>query len=116
MSLKYSEVIDHEATIRTLRLLNDSLDRPLQERILALGEIDILKQRYVRMDKNNEKFDAERAVDRRLISVRMLTQKIVEHDQQKDERGSKKNRKPSEFSQTLFLRKTCQPISRLFLL
>jgi hypothetical protein len=95
LSPKYLEVIDHEATIRTLKVLNSSLDRPLKWRMLALGEIDILKGLHVKID-NKAKFDADEEVDRRLGLVREWTQKIVEYDRQRDGRGSKEDRRTSE--------------------
>jgi cell division protein FtsB len=97
LSPKYLEVIDHEATIRTLKVLNGSLDRPLKERMLALGEIDILKGLHVKMD-DDVKFDADQEVDRRLGLVREWTQKIVEYDRQRDGRGSKEDRRSSELT------------------
>jgi hypothetical protein len=97
LSPKYLEVIDHEVTIRTLKVLNSSLDRPLMERMLALGEIDILKGLHVKMD-DDAKFDADQDVDRRLGLVREWTQKIVEYDRQKDRRGSKEDRRTSELT------------------
>lgn len=97
LSPKYLEVIDHEATIRTLKVLNGSLDRPLKERMLALGEIDILKGLHVKLD-NDAKFDADQDVDRRLGLVSEWTQKIVEYDRQRDSRRSKEDKKTSELT------------------
>jgi hypothetical protein len=104
-SPKYLEIMDHEATIRTLKVLNDTLNRPLEARVQALIEIDILKEKYAKMD-DATKFDADREVDRRLTLVRTCTRKIVEYDRQKDGRGCKEDKGPGELSRVCLAKRS----------
>jgi hypothetical protein len=97
MSPKYLVLIDHEATIRTLKVLNGSLHRPLQERMLALDEIENLKKKYVTIN-DGAKFDSDLDIDKRLDLLREWTQTIVEYDRQRDGRGSKEDRRTSKLT------------------
>jgi len=77
------QVIDCEGTIRTLLVLNNSL-RPLSERETALIDIEFIRKRYQILPQAD--FESNADIDRRLIRLKELTEKIVQEDhKRKDE-------------------------------
>ncbi|PVH78779.1 hypothetical protein DL98DRAFT_655828 [Cadophora sp. DSE1049] len=80
------EAIDCEATIKTLKSLNEGLDRPLVEKQQALENVDILVAKYPKLLK--EEFDTDADVVRRVDRVRALTEMIVSYDRKKSGKAS----------------------------
>jgi len=77
------QVIDCEGTIRTLLVLNNSL-RPLSERETALIDIEFIRKRYQILPRAD--FESNADIERRLIRLKELTEKIVQEDhKRKDE-------------------------------
>jgi hypothetical protein len=74
---KLLEAFDCEATLRTVIVINKGL-RPLREREQALGHIEIIKEKYQKLTR--QQFEADEDVDRRLAQVKLLTDEIVEED------------------------------------
>ena len=97
MPRKMLEAIDCEATIKTLKSLNEGLDRPLVEKGQALEHINIIVQKYPKL--KGEAFDTNLDIVRRLGWVKTLTETIVEYDRQKSGKWMK-DRKPGEFCNT----------------
>lgn len=79
MSEKMLKAIDCEATIRTVTVLNNGL-RPLNERQLAVDQINILQAKHDKMSRDD--FEKDEDVDRRLAHLIQLTGKIVIADRQ----------------------------------
>jgi hypothetical protein len=79
MSKKMSQVINCEATIRTLNVLNEG-NRPLAQRQQALDQIEILHNKYAKLSK--ERFEADEDVSWRISRLIVLTSEIVEEDRQ----------------------------------
>jgi hypothetical protein len=72
-------VINCEATIRTLNVLNEG-SRPIAQRQHALDQIQILHSKYAKLSK--EDFDTDEDVSSRLARLVALTKEIVEEDRQ----------------------------------
>jgi hypothetical protein len=79
LSQKMSKIIDCEATIRTLNVLNEG-NRPISQRQHALDQIQILQDKYSKLPK--EIFEADEDVKSRLGRLVALTREIVEEDRQ----------------------------------
>ncbi|KAH7360871.1 hypothetical protein BKA65DRAFT_547583 [Rhexocercosporidium sp. MPI-PUGE-AT-0058] len=92
MPTKLLEVIDCEATIKTLKSLNEGLDRPLVEKQQALENISIVVEKYLKLPK--EDFDTDPDVIRRVDRVKDLTEMIVIYDRKKSGKASE-GRRPS---------------------
>lgn len=76
-SKKMSQVINCEATIRTLNVLNEG-NRPITQRQQALDQIEILHNKYAKLSK--ESFEADEDVGSRVDRLIALTSEIVEED------------------------------------
>lgn len=77
LSKKMAHVIDCEATLRTLNVLNEG-QRPIAQRQQALDQSNFLYGKYAKLSK--ESFDADQDVDTRLARLIALTKEIVEED------------------------------------
>ncbi|KAG4441091.1 hypothetical protein IFR05_003445 [Cadophora sp. M221] len=78
MPTKLLEVIDCEATIRTLKSLSDGLDRPLIEKQQVLKNVSTVVDKYPKLPKGE--FDTGVDVIRRVDRVKALTEMIVIYD------------------------------------
>lgn len=79
LSPKMKQVIDCEATIRTLNVLNEG-SRPITQRQHALDQIHILQKKYAKSSKKS--FETDEDVKLRLERLIALTKEIVEEDRQ----------------------------------
>lgn len=76
---KVQETINHEATTRTLRTRNTSLDRPLEQRQRALTHINVIFDKFAKL-KRSKNIDEDPNVERRLLWIREDVAYIVETD------------------------------------
>ncbi|KAL2074855.1 hypothetical protein VTL71DRAFT_8634 [Oculimacula yallundae] len=92
---KMLEVINYEATIKTLKSLNDGLDRPLQEKQQALENISVVLQKYPKLPR--DEFDTDAEVSRRVERVKALTEIIVQYDRKKNGKTREGRRADSSY-------------------
>jgi hypothetical protein len=79
---KLREAIDQQATIRTVRSLNQGVDRPLKEKQSAMDAFEIIKMKYqkAKVEGGELNESEEKEVDRRLAVLQEFTKTIVEYD------------------------------------
>ena len=90
MPNKMLEAIDCEATIKTLKSLNEGLDRPLVEKQQALENVDVIVAKYPKLLK--DEFDIDADVVRRVERVKALTEMIVTYDRKRSGKASEVRR------------------------
>jgi chromosome segregation ATPase len=104
LSSKMIQVINSEATIRTLNVLNGG-NRPLTQRLQVFEQIQILKNKYAKLSK--EIFDTDEDVKWRVSRVVALTEEIVEEDRQsradRQTHGKRKRGKTSILRSYIYL-------------
>lgn len=76
------EAIDLQATIRTVKSLNNGVDRPLKEKQSAMDAFELIMKRYNRAMQDGRELteDEDMEVWRRLKALREFTKVIVEYD------------------------------------
>ena len=79
---KLRETIDLWATIRTVKSLNQGVDKPLKEKQSAMDAFDIIIAKYkaAEMEQRQLSQFEELVVDRRLAVLKEFTKIIVEYD------------------------------------
>ena len=79
---KLRETIDLWATIRTVKSLNEGVDKPLKEKQSAMDAFDIIIAKYkaAEMEQRQLSQFEELVVDRRLAVLKEFTKIIVEYD------------------------------------
>ncbi|CZT08692.1 uncharacterized protein RAG0_13712 [Rhynchosporium agropyri] len=81
MPSKMLEAIDYEATIKTLILFNEGLDRPLAQKHQALDIIGTVLRKYPGLPR--EHFDTDADVLSRVNRVKALTEMIILYDRRR---------------------------------
>jgi len=79
---KLRETIDLRATIRTVKSLNEGVDKPLKENQSAMDAFDIIIAKYKAAEMEQRQLNQfeELVVDRRLAVLKEFTKIIVEYD------------------------------------
>jgi hypothetical protein len=79
---KMREAVDLWATIRTVKSLNQGVDRPLKEKQSAMDAFEIITAKYLTAEMERRKLsnNEEMEVDKRLAVLKEFTKIIVEYD------------------------------------
>jgi hypothetical protein len=91
---KLREAINLQATIRTIRSLNQGVDRPLKEKQSAMDAFEIIRMKYDKASAEETELNEseEKEVIRRLGVLREFTKTIVEYDRRLPERMVERRR------------------------
>lgn len=78
LSPRMQKAIDHVVSIRALRALNVSCDRPIRERQSALEHYAFIEARCQKM--SSDEFEEDPEIGRRLDVLKEMTEKVIQMD------------------------------------